>query len=34
MREMAGWTILSMVVTASRLAIWLDDVIDRAERVR
>jgi hypothetical protein len=26
MREMAGWTMLGMVVTASRIAIWLDDV--------
>ena len=23
---MVGWTMLTMVVTASRLAIWIDDV--------
>jgi hypothetical protein len=25
---MVGWTMLSMVVAASRLAIWIDDVTD------
>lgn len=27
MRELVGWTMLSVVVTASRLAIWIDDVM-------
>ena len=40
MREMVGWTMLTVVVTASRLAIWIDDVTvfdhtaDRADHAR
>jgi hypothetical protein len=34
MREMVGWTMLTMVVTASRIAIWLDDVTDRVGGIR
>lgn len=31
MREVMGWTMLTVVVTASRLAIWLDDVTARMD---
>lgn len=34
MREMVGWTMLTVVVTASRLAMWLDDVTDPMDRVQ
>jgi len=34
MREMVGWTFLTVVVTASRLAMWLDEVTDRTDRVQ
>jgi hypothetical protein len=31
MREMIGWTMLIMVVAASRVAIWIDEVTDRTD---